>query len=195
MSSKPLILAAFALWAFVCARWYVCGIKEACNNKPPAKEAIQPAGPLPDTASHIAPATPSAPTENEKTTPPVTPEKMDNVQMERVKDRMRIYFPYKSITREDNAAIDHYLNELAAQLIQSGETVRIYGHTDFVGDAKTNHTFGLRRANSIRNILVKKGVPKKQILCYSYGDTKPIATNDTPYGRYLNRRVEIRVGK
>lgn len=209
MSSKPLILAAFAIWAFVCARWYVCGIKEACDNKAPAREAIQPAAPVPDTASHITPAAPtetpaansgkgtvsnSAATES-KTATPVTPERMNNVQMERVEDRMVIHFPYKSSTKEDNAAIDSYLSDLARQLIQSGEKVRITGHTDFVGETKTNFVFGLRRANSIRDILVKKGVSKKQINCYSYGDTKPVATNDTPYGRYLNRRVEIRVGK
>lgn len=209
MSSKPLILAAFALWAFVCARWYVCNIKEACDKKEPAREAIQPLEHPVDTAIHIAPATPAAQTTSpaapkdkspvtaaeKTTTSPVTPEKMDNVQMEKLEDRMVIHFPYKSSTKEDNAAIDSYLSELARQLIQSGEKVRITGHTDFVGDTKTNFVFGLRRANSIRDILVKKGVPKKQINCYSYGDTKPVATNDTPYGRYLNRRVEIRVGK
>jgi outer membrane protein OmpA-like peptidoglycan-associated protein len=53
----------------------------------------------------------------------------------------------------------------------------------------------MRRALSIRDALVKKGVPKAQIRCKSFGDRKPVATNDTPYGRYLNRRAEIRVGK
>lgn len=128
-----------------------------------------------------------------KPTKPVSPDNMDEVQMEEVEDRMVIHFPYKSSTKEDNAAIDNYLANLARQLIQSGEKVTITGHTDFVGEPGTNYNFGLRRAYGIRDILIKKGVPKSQIRCKSFGDRKPVATNDTPYGRYLNRRAEIRV--
>ncbi|MDO8971600.1 MAG: OmpA family protein, partial [Saprospiraceae bacterium] len=64
----------------------------------------------------------------------------------------------------------------------------------FVGENSINYNFGLRRAYGIRDILIKKGVPKTQISCKSFGERKPQATNDTPYGRYLNRRAEIRVG-
>lgn len=181
----------------------MCGIKEACEERPVVQEVIQPSGIEPDTAREIiqpvtdnqsanssAVKTPAA-----NTRQPVSEENMDNVQMERVKDQMLIYFPYKSSRKEDDAAIDSYLSELARQLISSGEKVRITGHTDFVGETKDNYNFGLRRANSIRDILIKKGVSAKQITSKSFGETKPVATNDTPYGRYLNRRVEIRVGK
>ncbi len=207
MNSKPVILAAFGIWAFICARWYVCQIKDVCNNETSIEEPIQTPGIERDTAetsaeikalnsnegSTASPSTNSAPLNN--TDAKVTPDNMDNVQMEKIEDRMVIHFPYKSSRREDDDAIDGYLNSLASHLISSGEKVRITGHTDFVGEQKTNYNFGLLRANSIRDLLIKKGVPKAQIVCKSYGETKPIATNDTPYGRYLNRRAEIRVGK
>ncbi|MBL7808535.1 MAG: OmpA family protein, partial [Saprospiraceae bacterium] len=60
-----------------------------------------------------------------------------------------------------------------------------------VGEPDENYRFGLLRANGIRDILLKKGVPAAQIKCKSMGDKKPVATNDTPYGRYQNRRVEL----
>jgi outer membrane protein OmpA-like peptidoglycan-associated protein len=120
---------------------------------------------------------------------------MNEVQMEEVEDRMVIHFPYNSIRKEDDAAIDDYLNRLASELINSGSTVTITGHTDFVGESKDNIRFGLLRANSIRSILIKKGVASKQVKTRSYGESKAIATNDTPWGRYRNRRVEIRINK
>jgi len=134
-----------------------------------------------------------APGSNGMATKPVSSSNMDEVQMEEVEDRMQIYFPYKSTRKEDNVAIEAYLSNLASQLIASGQKISITGHADFVGEPGDNYTFGLRRANGIRDILVKKGVPKSQIRCKSYGDRKPAATNDTPYGRYLNRRVVIQI--
>ncbi|MFN0212681.1 MAG: OmpA family protein [Saprospiraceae bacterium] len=208
MNSKSLVFAVFTVWSIICWRWYVCGLMNACGNAGSSKEekvvAVQPKQidtaaveqtpeitPLKDDKSTNA-KTPDSQTSNPK---PVSPSNMDEVQMEKVKDRMLIYFPYKSSRKEDNAAIDAYLTNLAAQLISSGQKVTITGHTDFVGEPKENYNFGLRRAYGIREILVKKGVPKSQIRCKSYGDSKPLATNDTPYGRYQNRRAEIRVGK
>jgi outer membrane protein OmpA-like peptidoglycan-associated protein len=203
MNSKPLILAAFAIWCFISARWYVCGIKDACNASTPIEDVIKTPAIEPDTSdthSEIQPVTDTKSTPpkkggNSTASKPVSPDNMDDVQMEAVEDRMVIYFPYKSSRKEDNIAIDGYLSGLAQQLIASGEKVRITGHTDFVGEPQANYNFGLQRANSIRDILIKKGVPKAQIICKSYGDTKPVASNDKPYGRYLNRRAEIRVGK
>jgi len=118
---------------------------------------------------------------------------ISEVQMEEVEDRMVIYFPYNSIRREDNDGIDEYLTRLAAYLIESNRKISVTGHADFVGGAKYNKQFGLQRAATIRNNLIKKGVNKSQVSINSYGESKAIATNDTPQGRYKNRRVEIRV--
>ena len=193
LNSRSLVLVIFAAWCAICWRWYVCGIKKACNGGTSANQQIvQTSQPAPDTVMEDL-------TAKSETTPPKRPafeaDKIEKVQFEEVEDRMLIHFPYNSIRKEDDDAIDEYLSQLAQRLIASGETVSITGHADFVGGTKFNTSFGQRRANSIRDILVKKGVSKSKIKCRSFGDRKPVATNDTPKGRYLNRRVEIKVGK
>lgn len=210
MNSKSLVFVVFAVWSVICWRWYVCGLMNACgeNATLDSNEEVvaipderidttrietPEVQPLKDAKTGNAPSTSSTAPASSKPSKPVSPANMDEVQMEEVEDRMVIHFPYKSSTKEDNAAIDQYLANLARQLISSGDKVTITGHTDFVGEPAENYNFGLRRANGIRDILVKKGVPKSQIRCKSMGDRKPVATNDTPYGRYLNRRAEIRV--
>lgn len=220
MNAKTLVLIAFAAWSALSWRWYVCNIKQVCNDDAAiARNVTDDIQPVTSTAP-IEETPPPAVQQNEAiesqagtttaksttthatgsnaattATKPFSDSKIDEVQLERVKDRMVVYFPYKSIRREDNDAIDDYLARLAQQLISSGQKVSITGHTDFVGEPKDNLSVGLRRAESIRAALIKKGVPKGQIRCYSKGDTQPVATNDTPLGRYKNRRVEIRVGK
>lgn len=202
MNAKTLVFASFAVWSLLCYRWYVCGIKQACGPSAAATaDVIQTPAIEPDTVATIdlsgndgaaqsnpSSQSPSAPT----ATKPMTPS-ISEVQMESVEDRMVIYFPYNSLRREDNDAIDDYLTRLAEHLAGSDRKVSITGHTDFVGEAKDNVRFGLLRAASIRDALVKKGVNKSQISIKSYGESKSIATNDTPQGRYKNRRVEIRV--
>jgi len=206
MNAKTLVFASFAVWSLICWRWYVCGIKQACGPTAAAAAAdvIQPSAIEPDTVATIdlsgndesnqssqsnqSAQSQSAPTASKPMTPSIS-----EVQMEEVEDRMVIYFPYNSVRREDNDAIDDYLTRLAAYLAGSDRKVSITGHTDFVGEAKDNVRFGLLRAASIRDALVKKGVNKSQISIKSHGESKSIATNDTPQGRYKNRRVEIRV--
>ncbi|MBK8558121.1 MAG: OmpA family protein [Lewinellaceae bacterium] len=121
-----------------------------------------------------------------------TPGNLDRVQIEDLKDHVIIHFPYNSTRREDNDAIDDYLQQLALYLQQNGKSITITGHTDMIGDAKANQSIGQQRANQIKATLTAKGVPAQQIKTYSKGESKPVATNDTPRGRYLNRRVEIR---
>ncbi len=204
MNAKTLVFASFAVWCLICYRWYVCGIKQACGPDTSAATAdvIQTPAIEPDTVVTIdmsgsdrgnstdkpAQSNQSAPTASKPLTSSIS-----EVQMESVEDRMVIYFPYNSVRREDNDAIDDYLTRLAAYLAGSNRKATITGHTDFVGEAKDNKQFGLLRAASIRDALVKKGVSKSQISIQSYGESKSIATNDTPQGRYKNRRVEIRV--
>lgn len=193
MNSKTLVFIAFAVWSAICCRWYVCSIKQVCDGGAMATvNNVQDTGIEPTDSTAIQPVTNSIGSSSDGTQP-ISESKMNEVQMELVEDRMVIHFPYNSIRKEDNAAIDDYLNRLASELIASGGTVTIAGHTDFVGDNKFNKQFGQQRANSIRNILIKKGVAKSQIKTSSYGELKAIATNDTPWGRYKNRRVEIRV--
>jgi outer membrane protein OmpA-like peptidoglycan-associated protein len=69
--------------------------------------------------------------------------------------------------------------------------IRIEGHTDNRGTPLYNRGLSLRRAESVRQYLLQRGVPSRQLRVVGFGDTRPIADNETEFGRSLNRRVEI----
>ncbi len=74
-----------------------------------------------------------------------------------------------------------------------GKIVNITGHTDDVGEAESNIQLGLERARSVMEYMVSRGIPAEKIQIKSYGESMPLATNATPEGRQINRRIEIRV--
>jgi outer membrane protein OmpA-like peptidoglycan-associated protein len=73
------------------------------------------------------------------------------------------------------------------------EQVTVEGHTDSVGTPAYNQTLSEQRAAAVSNYLIDQGVPSSRITPIGYGETRPKATNDTPEGRQLNRRVEIHI--
>jgi outer membrane protein OmpA-like peptidoglycan-associated protein len=73
--------------------------------------------------------------------------------------------------------------------------VLIIGHTDNVGSASSNMTLSQRRAEAVMNWLVAKGISKDRIRAEGRGLTEPRATNATPEGRQLNRRIDFEVVK
>lgn len=84
------------------------------------------------------------------------------------------------------------LSQVASLLIASpGRTVSVEGHTDNAGGDAFNQTLSQQRADAVRAFLVAKGVPASSAGAVGYGETRPIATNDTTTGRASNRRVEI----
>jgi outer membrane protein OmpA-like peptidoglycan-associated protein len=117
----------------------------------------------------------------------------EHVTIEETADEATIHFPYNSTRKVDNDEMNSYLTKLAGRLKASGEKVLITGHTDGIGDPKTNNDLALQRAQSIRAILIKKGVSAKTITCRSFGERKPVASDDTPAGRYKNRRAVLTV--
>jgi len=95
-----------------------------------------------------------------------------------------------NIPEAEKAVVDELCEKMKAD--QSVKIV-ITGHTDNYGDPRQNlEFFGLRRAESLRDYMVKNGVPADQIRCESKGQTEPIAPNDTRANRAKNRRAEIR---
>jgi len=71
----------------------------------------------------------------------------------------------------------------------------IEGHTDSVGSDKSNQTLSDNRAKSVRDYLVTIGMDGSRLSSVGYGESRPIATNNTKAGRQQNRRVEISLKK
>lgn len=86
------------------------------------------------------------------------------------------------------------LNKLATLLItKQNYSLKISGHTDAVGSEKANQTLSVNRANAVKAYLVKRGVSKNKVEARGYGESQPIADNDTEEGRQRNRRVEFNI--
>lgn len=71
--------------------------------------------------------------------------------------------------------------------------IELSGHTDDVGSDAANQELSEARANSVREYLIQKGIRIDLIEAVGYGESNPVATNDTDEGRQLNRRVEFMV--
>src|ERR1043165_5651093 len=85
------------------------------------------------------------------------------------------------------------VEDLAARFRNDKTLARIavVGHTDSVGSDKYNYDLSLRRATSIANLLRQHKVPTNKIEVVGLGESNPIASNATPEGQALNRRVEF----
>ncbi len=87
------------------------------------------------------------------------------------------------------------LAEAAKELKQSNVKYEVAGYTDSRGSDKYNMGLSDRRANAVRNDLIKRGVPAANLTARGYGEANPVGSNDTEAGRAANRRVEIRPAK
>jgi outer membrane protein OmpA-like peptidoglycan-associated protein len=85
-----------------------------------------------------------------------------------------------------------------ATLVQSypGLPIVIEGHTDSVGSTESNQTLSQNRARAVVEWLAKNSaIPAGCLSSKGFGETRPVATNDTSDGRQLNRRVEVKIQK
>jgi len=71
--------------------------------------------------------------------------------------------------------------------------IRVEGHTDSRGSNEYNMDLSNRRANAVKNLLVQRGIAGSRIEAVAFGETMPVASNDTEAGRQKNRRVEIKI--
>lgn len=69
--------------------------------------------------------------------------------------------------------------------------MEIDGHTDSVGPEDYNQRLGQRRAEAVKRYLVSKGLRSSRLTARSFGESRPVASNDTDEGRQINRRVEL----
>lgn len=86
------------------------------------------------------------------------------------------------------------LDEIAKVFIENPTyIIEVQGHTDNVGKAEVNMNLSDKRAQAVRDYLVKKGVDASRMSAHGYGSTVPIADNTTKAGRAKNRRVEFKI--
>ena len=76
-------------------------------------------------------------------------------------------------------------------LSHPGLKLQVEGHTDSVGSADYNQRLSENRADSVRTYLVEQGIASNSVGTAGFGETMPVATNDTAAGRQQNRRVEL----
>lgn len=96
-----------------------------------------------------------------------------------------------AVAKEDSVERLGKVGDILAKY--SDDRVRVEGHTDSQGSAKHNEDLSMRRAQTVREVLVGRGVQPAQITALGMGETRPIADNKTAAGRAQNRRVELHI--
>ncbi len=109
-----------------------------------------------------------------------------------------VHFASDSYTRiyESLSLLDSIATSILELLKDDPDiTIVLKGHSDSRGDEEYNTWLSERRAKTIAQYLIKRGIPRDRIVVEAYGENFPVASNLTPEGRRLNRRVEIVIHK
>ncbi|MGD2074335.1 MAG: OmpA family protein [Gammaproteobacteria bacterium] len=118
------------------------------------------------------------------------------VSVTRVGDQIILNMPGNITFATDSADISSsfypVLDSVALVVNEFDKTyVDVVGHTDSTGAAEYNQQLSVRRAQSVASYLQSQKVLPERLLVRGMGEDSPIASNDTPEGRAMNRRVEI----
>ncbi|MDO6428835.1 OmpA family protein [Thalassotalea sp. 1_MG-2023] len=113
-------------------------------------------------------------------------------------DNIRLVMPSNITFATDQSYISsgfhNTLNDIAKVLNKYEKTLlSIEGHTDSTGASQYNQELSLKRASSVKNYLVQKNIMASRLKVTGYGETMPIADNNSASNRALNRRVEIQI--
>ncbi len=111
--------------------------------------------------------------------PPVAPLTLDGVNFDND----------MATLRSDASAI---LDQAVESLKAWGDVkVEVAGHTDSRSSDAYNMTLSQNRANAVRDYLISKGIAAERLTAKGYGESQPVADNETEEGRFKNRRVEL----
>lgn len=103
-----------------------------------------------------------------------------------------IFFETGKSELTESSALE--IGKLYDLLIQNPKiNVEISGHTDNVGGDAQNMKLSFDRAKVVVETLVSKGIPEKRLIAKGYGKNQPVAPNDTPENKQLNRRTEFKI--
>lgn len=121
-----------------------------------------------------------------------------DVCVQKVKNNIILVMPDNITFDTDSAVIkpafSQTLKQVAAVINRYEKTViEVSGFTDNVGDDMYNKALSQRRAESVVNFLSKNGIAKERLYAKGYGEKMPLVSNETPEGRAMNRRVELKI--
>lgn len=161
--------------------------KDKCPDTPKGTEVDANGCPIPAAAPvepAPAPVTEQKPEAEQQVVTPVpvpAPHRM-------VLEGVNFNFDRAALRPEERDVIDKDF----AKLKEWGDVkIEVAGHTDSIGSDRYNMGLSLRRANTVRNYLISKGIHADRLVAKGYGESQPIASNDTDEGRAQNRRVEL----
>ena len=172
---------------------------DRCRNAAEVRNGFEDEDGCPDVAPNAVAVAPTSPAAGEDTivdgealTPSTEEAPPMMVPAGTIVLPQKIYFTTAGaeLTPEGRRLVDQVAVTLKANL---DIRVEVQGHTDGQGDDRINDRLALRRAEVIVGYLVRQGVERPRLLITILGKSQPLAPNDTPRGRALNRRVEFRV--
>lgn len=125
------------------------------------------------------------------TPPPPPPVEVEATVEEKIIITQKIHFEFG---RSTIRSISYPILDDVVFLLQKNpqiKKVRVEGHTDWIGSDASNMRLSQARARSVRDYLVRKGIEPDRLEAVGYGETRPIADNNTVQGRARNRRTEF----
>lgn len=123
---------------------------------------------------------------------------LEGAKVERVGEGIKVTFDSGILFDIDKATLrpasQVELQKMAAVLNEYPDTnILLEGHTDATGSDEHNLSLSRERAQSVSNYLASLNVNPTRFSIMGYGESQPVATNDTAEGRQLNRRVEVAI--
>ncbi|MDY0742986.1 OmpA family protein [Paucibacter sp. R3-3] len=104
-------------------------------------------------------------------------------------DKIKFSSGRAQLTDQAGQELDQFVAKLKAD--NQPVFIEIQGHTDATGSDAVNQQLGLKRAEAVRLYLARAGLPVARMSTISYGETAPLADNNTREGRSTNRRVQL----
>lgn len=123
---------------------------------------------------------------------------IEGAKVERVGEGIKITFDSGILFMTNSSSLQSEaklnISKLAKILNKYPDTnVLITGHTDSDGTEEYNQTLSEKRAKAVSDYAITQGIASSRISMVGLGETEPVASNDTPDGKKLNRRVEIAI--
>jgi outer membrane protein OmpA-like peptidoglycan-associated protein len=124
--------------------------------------------------------------------------KLPEAAVTREGDKLYVSLPSGILFDVDKTEIKPAARESIAQaaevLVKYPDTyITVEGHTDSTGATEYNQKLSEWRADAVRDMLMRDGVPASRVSIKGYGESDPIADNSTPEGRQSNRRVQLEI--